>query len=383
MTNRIYLDNAATTAVAPEVLREMENCLSEVYGNPSGVYGTGREARRVLDEARKRTAAALGASPQEIYFTSGGSESDNWALTGTAFARRERGKHLITTAIEHHAVLHTCQWLEKNGFEVTYLPVDPLGRVNPEDVRNAVREDTILISVMTANNEIGTLQPIREIGEIAREKGIAFHTDAVQAIGAVPVDVNAMNVDMLSLSAHKFHGPKGVGALYVRKGTRLEPLIHGGAQERGMRAGTENLAGIAGLGRAVETAAEDPEARNRRIAALRDELIGGVLREIPETRLNGSPTERLPGNAHFSFAGVDGEALVLCLDLMGIACSAGSACTSGAAEPSHVLTALGQDPKEARSGLRMTIGDRNTEEEIREVLQVLPGLVAKMREHTR
>ena len=379
MTNRIYLDNAATTAVSPEVLREMEPCWTECWGNPSSIHGTGREARRALDLARKRTAAAIGAQPQEIYFTSGGSESDNWALQGAAAARRDRGRHIITTAVEHHAVLHTCRALEAQGYEVTYLPVDRLGRVSPESVEAALREDTILISVMTANNEIGTIQPVREIGEIAHRHGVLFHTDAVQAIGAVKVDVNEMNADMLSLSAHKFHGPKGVGALYVRRGTKLAPLIHGGAQERGLRAGTENVPGIVGLGKAIEMASENIPERSARIAALRDRLIRGVLTRIPDAVLNGDPENRLPGNASFTFPGVDGEALLLRLDLMGIACSGGSACTSGSTEPSHVLAAIGQPPELSRGSLRMTLSDTNTEAEIDETLAVLPGLVEDLR----
>ena len=375
MMNRIYLDNASTTALSPEVFREMESALKECYGNPSSIHGTGREAHRILDRARKRVAAALGAAPQEIYFTSGGSESDNWAIKGAAFSRAGKGRHLITGAIEHHAVLNTCRWLEKQGFEVTFLPVDGEGRVDPDSVRKAIRPDTVLISVMTANNEIGTLQPVAEIGEVAREHGILFHTDAVQAIGAMKVDVGSLKADLLSLSAHKFHGPKGAGALYVRRGTKLDSLIHGGSQERGMRAGTENVPAIAGMGIAAEAAAEDPEARAGRIAVLRNLLIRGIQDRVPEAILNGSRTERLPGNVHFTFPGVDGEALLLRLDLAGIACSGGSACTSGSAEPSHVLAAIGQGPELSRGGLRMTIGDLNTEEEIREVLEILPPIV--------
>ncbi len=379
MKDRIYLDNAATTPLDPAVLQAMMPYLTELYGNPSSIHGTGQESQRALDRARKQTAAALGVRPQEIYFTSGGTESDNWAIRGAAFANREKGRHLITSAAEHHAVLHTFRWLEKQGFETTCLPVDRLGRVDPEEVRRAIRKDTILISVMAANNEIGTLQPVEEIGRIAREAGILFHTDAVQAVGAVPVDPEAWHADLLSLSAHKFHGPKGAGALYVRLGTRIEPLLFGGAQERGLRGGTENVAGIVGLGEAVEIAAAKLPERSEKVRALRDWLIRGVLERIPGAVLNGDPRNRLPGNVHFSFPGLDGEALLLRLDLMGIACSGGSACTSGSPEPSHVLTAIGQGADLARSGLRITLGDRNTEEEIRETLDALVRLTSEMR----
>ena len=379
MRNRIYLDNAATTALAPEVFREMTPYLTECFGNPSAVYATGREARRAVENARRQAAAALGAAPGEILFTSGGSESDNWALCGAAFANRGKGRHLITSAVEHHAVLHTCRWLEKQGFEVTYLPVDSLGRVDPRDAEKAIRADTILISVMTANNEIGTVQPVAEIGKAARERGILFHTDAVQAIGAMRIDVRETGADLLSLSAHKFHGPKGAGALYVRQGTRIGPLIHGGAQERGLRAGTENVAGIVGLGKAIEMAAEGIPERSARISAMRDLLIRGILEAVPDAKLNGDPVNRLPGNVHFTFPEVDGEALLLRLDLAGIACSAGSACTSGTTEPSHVLLALGQTPEISRGGLRMTLGDGTTAEEIRGTLEVLIPLVWELR----
>ena len=379
MRNRIYLDHAATTPLAPEALAEMMPFWTECFGNPSSVHATGRGAHRALDSARKRIAAAIGAEPREIYFTSGGSESDNWAVKGAAFAGRDRGRHVITTSIEHHAVLHACRWLEEQGYEITLLPVDNLGRVDPEDVRRAVRTDTVLISVMTANNEIGTLQPIREIGEIARERGIPFHTDAVQAIGAVPVNVREMNADLLSLSAHKFHGPRGVGALYVRQGIRLESLIHGGAQERGLRAGTENLPGAAGMGKAIEMALANLPEKSARIAGMRDLLIRGILESLPGTLLNGDPVRRLPGNAHFTFPGVDGEALLLRLDLAGIAASGGSACTSGSREPSHVLSAIGQGPELSKGGLRLTLGEENTPEEIREVIQAVTAIVRDLR----
>ena len=379
MMNRIYLDHAATTAVSPEVLREMLPCMTECFGNAASIHGTGREAHRALDRARKQVAAVLGAQPQEVYFTSGGSESDNWAVKGVAWAARGRGKHVITSAVEHHAVLNACAWLEGMGFEVTRLPVDALGRVDPDSVARALRPDTVLISVMTANNEIGTLQPIREIGEIARSRGVPFHTDAVQAAGHIPVNVEELQVDLLSLSAHKFHGPKGVGILYVRRGTKLDSLIHGGAQERGLRAGTPNVPGAVGLAKALELAAASlPESADR-VRALRDQLIREIRARIPDAVLNGDPERRLPGNVHFSFPGVDGEALLLRLDLAGIACSGGSACTSGAQEPSHVLAAIGQAPELAKGGLRMTLGEENTPEEIKEVLRVLPEIVQDLK----
>ena len=380
MRNRIYLDHAATTAVSPEVMEEMAPFFTDSYGNPSAVYATGREAHRALDQARKRAAGAIGASPSEIYFTSGGSESDSWALIGTAFANREKGNHLITTRIEHHAVLNTCRWLEKQGFRVTYLPVDPSGRVRPEEAERAITEDTILVSVMAANNEIGTLQPVEEIGRICREKGVLFHTDAVQAMGAIPVDAGAWGADLLSLSAHKFHGPKGTGLLYVRKGTRLDPLIHGGSQERGLRAGTENLAGIAGMGKAMELAAAGIPERAERLRTLRNRLIRGVTESIPGAVLNGDPERRLPGNAHFLFPGIDGEALLLRMDLAGIAVSGGSACTTGSLEPSHVMEALGRGEREARSSLRLSLGEENTEQEIDETVQTLARIVKELRE---
>lgn len=377
MRNRIYLDNAATTPLAPEVLEEMIPYMTECCGNPSSVHATGREARRALEAARERTAKALGAEKQEIYFTSGGSESDNWAVLGAALAGK--GRHVITSAVEHHAVLYPCRWLEKQGCEVTYLPVDGRGRVDPGDAERAVRSDTALISIMTANNEIGTLEPVGEIGAMARERGILFHTDAVQAVGAVPLDLKEMPVDLMSVSAHKFNGPRGIGLLYIRQGTRIDPLIRGGAQERGMRAGTENTAGAVGLAAALGEAVRDIGAKTERIRRLRDLLITGVLAEIPEARLNGDPVNRLPGNVHFSFPGIDGEALLLRMDLAGIACSGGSACTSGSPEVSHVLTALGQDPETARSGLRMTLSGRTTEAEIRETLRVLIPVVRELR----
>ena len=375
---RIYLDNAATTPCAPQVVEAMLPYFTQVYGNASSVHTWGREAKRAVEAARRQVQKALNAAqPQEIFFTGGGSESDNWAIKGAALACRSG--HIITTAIEHHAVLHTCQWLEKQGFRVTYLPVDGEGCVHPADVDKAIREDTILVSVMAANNEVGTLQPIREIGEICRARGVLFHTDAVQAVGAVPVDVQALQVDLLSLSAHKIHGPKGVGALYVRKGTKLDSLLHGGAQERGFRAGTENLPGIVGLGKAIELATAQLADNAARMTALRERLIAGVMERVSGTRLNGHPTQRLPGNVNLSFEGVEGEALLLRLDLAGVAASSGSACTSGALDPSHVLMALGLTEAQAQGSLRLTLGTDTTAEEIDAVLDRLPPIVADLR----
>lgn len=375
---RIYLDNAATTPCAPQVVEAMLPYFTQVYGNASSVHTWGREAKRAVEAARRQVQKALNAAqPQEIFFTGGGSESDNWAIKGAALACRSG--HIITTAIEHHAVLHTCQWLEKQGFRVTYLPVDGEGRVHPADVDKAIREDTILVSVMAANNEVGTIQPIGEIGEICRARGVLFHTDAVQAVGAVPIDVQALQVDLLSLSAHKIHGPKGVGALYVRKGTKLDSLLHGGAQERGFRAGTENLPGIVGLGKAIELATAQLADNAARMTALRERLIAGVMERVSGTRLNGHPTQRLPGNVNLSFEGVEGEALLLRLDLAGVAASSGSACTSGALDPSHVLMALGLTEAQAQGSLRLTLGTDTTAEEIDAVLDRLPPIVADLR----
>ena len=378
--DRIYLDNAATTAVSPEVLTAMLPYFTECYGNPSSIHSTGRDAHKAVDAARRQVAAAINADPSEIYFTAGGSESDNWAIKGTAFAKRDKGNHIITTAIEHHAVLHTCQWLEKQGFEVTYLPVDENGLVSVEDVEKAITDKTILISVMAANNEIGTIEPIAEIGALARSRCILFHTDAVQAVGAIPLDVKAMNIDMLSMSGHKFHGPKGIGALYIRKGVRLDTLIAGGAQERGKRAGTENLPGIVGIGKAIEIATRDMEANAARMTALRDKLIHGILESIPDVRLNGHPTRRLPNNVNVSVRYIEGEALLLRLDLAGIAGSSGSACTSGSLDPSHVLLAIGLPHEIAHGSLRLTLGTDTTEADIDEVLDKLPGIVKNLRD---
>lgn len=377
---RIYMDNAATTRVKPEVLEAMLPYYGEVFGNPSTIYYYGREAHKALDHARQQVAAAIGADKDEIYFTSCGTESDNWAIKGAAFAHQKKGNHIITSVIEHHAVLHTCGWLEKHGFEVTYLPVDEYGRVNPADVEKAITDQTILISIMFANNEIGTIQPIAEIAKIARAHNILFHTDAVQAVGAVPINVHELGVDMLSLSGHKFYAPKGVGALYIRRGVRIDTHQHGGAQERGKRGGTENMAQIVGLGKAIELATADVEGHAKKLAHMRDRLIDGILAEIPEVRLNGHRTERLPNNVNVSIRYIEGEALLLRLDLAGIAASSGSACTSGSLDPSHVLLAIGLPHEIAHGSLRLSLGDFNTEHDVDVVLEKLPQIVSTLRE---
>ena len=379
MMNRIYLDHAATTPTAPEVLAAMLPYFSECWGNASAVYATGREARRAVENARKEVAKAIGALPQEICFTSGGSESDNTAIRGTARALREKGKHIITTAIEHHAVLKTCRQLEQEGFEVTRVRPDREGRIDPEEIRKAIREDTILVTVMAANNEMGTLEPVGEIGRICREQGVVFHTDAVQAAGAVAIDVREAGCDLLSLSGHKFYGPKGIGALYIREGTRLDPLIAGGQQERGFRAGTENLPGIVGLGKAITLAAENLDRNAGHMRRMRDRLTDGLLASVPGAALNGPREERLPNNCSIRFDGIDGEALLLRLDLAGIAASAGSACTAGNQETSHVLKAIGLTEEEAGSSLRLTTGIHTTEEEVDETVRTVREIVTDLR----
>lgn len=379
MMNRIYMDHAATTPVAPEVLEAMLPFYSQCWGNASGVYATGREARRAVENARKQVAEAIGAQPQEICFTSGGSESDNQAVLGTAAALKGKGKHIITTAIEHHAVLNPCLRLQKEGFDVTLIRPDQEGRIDPDKVREAIRTDTILISVMMANNEIGTIQPVDEIGKISREYGIVFHTDAVQAAGSIKLNVDRINCDLLSLSAHKFYGPKGIGALYIRERTRLSPLIAGGEQERGLRAGTENVPGIAGLGKAIMLAAENLEQNAEKMARMRDRLIDGILSEVPGAELNGSRSNRLPNNCNIRFDGIDGEALLLRLDLEGVAASAGSACTAGSREVSHVLKAIGLTEKEAKSSLRLTTGIHTTEKEADETIAAVSMIIQDLR----
>jgi len=376
----IYMDHSATTFVKPEVLEAMIPYFTEHFGNPSSIYGIARYSKKAIDTARLQTAKALGAEPDEIYFTSGGSESDNWAIKGVALANRKRGNHIITTQIEHHAVLHTCQFLEKEGFEITYLPVDRYGLVNPADLEKAITDKTVLISIMYANNEIGTIEPITELGAIARKHKVYFHTDAVQAIGNIPIDVKLQNIDMLSLSAHKFYGPKGAGALYIRKGVRIENLIHGGGQERRRRAGTENIAGIVGLGQAIEMATMDIPGHNAKIQLMRDRLIKGVLEKIPNARLNGHPEKRLPGNFNVSFEFIEGESMLLWLDDEGICASTGSACTSGSLEPSHVLLATGLPVEISHGSLRLSLGDANTIEDVDFVLEVLPKVVKKLRD---
>ena len=377
--NRIYMDNAATTRVTQPVLEAMMPCLTTVYGNPSSVHAFGRDARRLLDEARAKVAAALNAKPNEIYFTGCGTESDNWAVRGSAYALKAKGNHIITSAIEHHAILHTCEWLEKQGFEITYVPVDADGLVNPADVEAAITDKTILISIMAANNEIGTIEPIEEIAKIAHAHHVLFHTDAVQAIGAIPVDVRAIGCDLLSLSGHKFHGPKGVGALYIKQGTRIDNLIHGGAQERGRRASTENVAGIVGMAEAIELATANIPEKAARISALRDQLIDG-LTTLPYVRLNGHRTKRLPGNVNVSVRFIEGESLLLRLDLAGVAASSGSACTSGSLDPSHVLLAIGLPHEIAHGSLRLSLSDTTTQEEVDYVLSVLPGIIEYLRD---
>ena len=376
---KVYMDNAATTALAPEVLEQMMPYLTANYGNPSSVHSFGREAKPGLDKARRQVADALNAQPEEIIFTGCGTESDNTVLLGVAEKYKAKGNHIITTNIEHHAILHTAEYLEKNGCEVTYLPVDEYGRVSAEQVAAAIKENTILVSVMFANNEVGSIMPIAEIGAVCREKGVLFHTDAVQAVGHIPIDVKAMNIDMLSLSAHKFHGPKGVGALYVRKGIRLPSFIMGGGQEKGRRAGTENTAGIVGLGAAIELSCAHMEQNAKRMTALRNRLIQGIEREIPQVKLNGHRTERLPNNVNFSIRYIEGESILLMLDMNGIAASSGSACTSGSLDPSHVLLALGLDHETAHGSVRLTLGDETTQEDIDYVIEVLKKTAERLR----
>lgn len=375
---RVYLDNAATTRVRPEVAEMMMTYLVDKYGNPSSVHAQGREARVAVEEARNQVAALIGAKPEEIIFTSGGTEADNMALKGVARANRNKGNHLITTRIEHHAILHTAEALEKEGFEVTYLPVDRYGLVDPEDVRRAIKPTTILISVMAANNEVGTVEPIREIGAMAREKGIYFHTDAVQAVGNIPIDVNADNIDLLSLSGHKIYGPKGIGALFIRRGTKIQPLLHGGGHERNKRAGTENVPGIVGLGKAAELARLELPEHMDHLKRLRDRLIRGLL-AIEDVQLNGHPEKRLPSNVNVSVRYVEGESMLLSLDLKGISASSGSACTSGSLEPSHVLLAMGIPHEIAHGSLRFSLGKFNTEEDVDYVLEVMPEIVKRLR----
>jgi cysteine desulfurase len=374
----IYLDHAATTALDPRVLDVMLPYLTDEYGNASSIYTLGRHAMQAIDHSREQVAEILNCRPTEIAFVGSGSESDNLAIKGMAFAAQKKGQHLITSSIEHHAVLHTCHFLDRFGFKTTYLPVDAYGLVNPEDVERAITSQTVLVSVMMANNEVGTIEPIAEIGRICRAHKIPFHVDAVQAGGALPIDVSALNVDLLSLSAHKFYGPKGVGLIYVRQGMRILPQIQGGSQERGRRAGTENVAGIVGAAEALRLAYEDIEGTSAHFRSLRDRLISGVL-QIPRSQLTGHPSQRLPNNASFCFEGVEGESILLNLDLLGIAASSGSACTSGSVEPSHVLVAMGLAPEWSHGSLRLTVGRENTEEDVNQVLHILSNVIEKLR----
>ena len=376
----IYLDNAATTKTAPEVVDAMLPYFSEYYGNASTIYSLGAESKKAMDHARQTIADSLGAKPEEIYFTAGGSESDNWAPKATAEAYASKGKHIITTKIEHHAILHTCEYLEKRGFEITYLNVDRDGLISLDELKAAIRPDTILISVMFANNEIGTIEPIAEIGEIAKEHGVLFHTDAVQAYAQVPINVDEMHIDMLSASGHKLNGPKGIGFLYIRKGVKIRSFVHGGAQERSRRAGTENIPGIVGLGAAVERAMRIMDTKTRKESELRDYLIGRLENEIPHCWLNGHRTKRLPNNINFSFLFIEGESMLIMLDMKGICASSGSACTSGSLDPSHVLLAIGLKHEEAHGSLRLTLSEESTKEEMDIVAEEVKKIVQRLRD---
>jgi len=379
MDRIIYADHAATTPLSKRALNAMMPYLTSEYGNPSSIYSVGRAAKKAVESARGKVAAALGARPEEIHFTSGGTEADNWAIKAVAELKKNKGKHIISTPIEHHAVLHTLKYLEKQGYEVTYLDVDGSGNISLEGLRSAIRPDTILVTIMTANNEIGTIQPVSEIGEIARAAGVLFHTDAVQAAGHIPLDVGEMKIDLLSLSGHKFQGPKGTGALYIRKGLRLPSNMQGGAQERGLRSGTENVAGIVGLAEALEESVENMEENRKKVVAMRDRLIEGLLR-IPASKLTGDPNHRLPGSASFVFECVEGESMVLMLDQNGICASSGSACSSGSLDPSHVLMAIGLPHEVAHGSLRLTLGEDNTEEDVDVILEKLPQIISRLRD---
>ena len=376
----VYMDYAAATYVKPEVLEEMMPYFTEKFGDPSSFYSLSRETNKAVSKARESVAKGLNCETNEVYFTGGGSESDNWAIKGIAYAHKNKGNHIITSKIEHHAVLHACEYLEKNGFQVTYLDVDEEGFVDVKELENAITDKTILVSIMFANNEIGTIQPIKEIGAICRERKVLFHTDAVQAIGNVPVDVKELNIDLLSLAGHKIYGPKGIGALYVRKGVRIDNLIHGGGQERARRAGTENVAAVVGLGKAIELAVENLESHAEKMTALRDRLIKGLL-TIPHSNLNGPEGDkRLPGNVNIGFEFIEGESILLSLDFKGVCASSGSACTSGSLDPSHVLLAIGLPHERAHGSLRLTIGDGTTEEDIDYVIEVVPPIIQRLRD---
>jgi len=376
---QVYLDYAATSPTHPQVIKAMQPYYFALFGNPSSIHACGQQSRAAIEEARSKIAAFIGADSEEIVFTSSGTEANNFALKGTAWANRKKGNHIIISAIEHHASLESCKFLEKQGFDISYLPVDGFGMVNPESVIEELRPETVLVSVMHANNEVGTLQPVVEISAIARKAGVCFHSDAVQTLGQIPVDVGRLGVDFLSMSAHKLYGPKGVGALYIRKGTRISPLLHGGSQERGMRASTENLPGIVGFGAAVEIAESEMEQESRRLCQLRDRLIRGILDSIEGVRLNGHPVARLPNNVNVSIRCVEGEAVVLNLDFEGICASTGSACTSSSLEPSHVLSAMGLSHEMAHGSLRLSLGKWTTLAHIEHFLQVLPGTVSRLR----
>lgn len=376
----VYLDHAATTYVKPEVFEAMKPYFCEHFGNASSIYSIGRDSKKAVEEAREKVAKAIGAQPKEIYFTGSGSEADNWVLKGIAAANKKKGNHIITSAIEHPAVLNSCKYLEGEGFEVTYLPVDSDGIVSPDELKKAIKDTTILISIMFANNEIGTIQPIQELGAIAKEKGILFHTDAVQAVGNIPIDVEKLNIDLLSLSGHKFYGPKGVGALYIRKGVRISSFIHGGQQERGKRASTENIPAIIGLGKAIELATNNLEEYNDKLLKLRERTIEGLMAKVPYIRLNGHRSNRLPGNVNISFQYIEGESLLLMLDMMGVCGSSGSACSSGSLDPSHVLMAIGLPHEIAHGSLRLSFGDENTDEDVDYILEEIPKIVSRLRD---
>jgi cysteine desulfurase len=375
----MYFDNSATTPLNPEVFSEMKPFFTSFFGNPSSAHFAGRESKRAIENARERVAKAISAAANEIFFTSGGTEADNWAIRGFAYANSIKGKHIITTKIEHHAVLNTCKQLEDEGYEITYLDVDALGMIDIESLKRAIRSDTILISIIYANNEVGTIQPIYDIGEIAKSNGICFHTDAVQAIGNIHINIRTFNVDLLSISGHKLYGPKGIGCLYIKKGTIIRNLLAGGAQEKNRRPGTENVPAIVGLGKAIEIACINLDKNKSYISRMRDKAVAGILTLIPETKLNGHPINRLPGNANISFAGIEGESLLMALDKKGIAASGGSACASGSMDPSHVLLAMGLQRELARGSIRFSFGTENTENEIDALLEILPKLVAHIR----
>ncbi|MDW8801137.1 cysteine desulfurase NifS [Clostridium sp. A1-XYC3] len=381
MNKKVYMDYSATTYTKPEVLEEMLPFFTEHFGNPSSLYSMSDVPRKAVNTARERVAKAINAEKEEIFFTAGGSESDNWILKGIAFANKNKGNHIITTKIEHHAILHACKFLEKNGFEVTYLPVDEYGIISLEDLKNAITDKTILVSIMFANNEIGAIQPIAEIGKLCREKKVYFHTDAVQAIGHVKIDVKEMNIDALSMAGHKFYGPKGVGAMYLRKGVKIENLIHGGGQEKGKRASTENVPGIVGMGKAIELATEELETEAARLRDLRDKLLNGLVEKIPYVKINGPIGDnRMPGNVNVSFIGIEGETLLLDLNDEGIYASTGSACASGSLDPSHVLLSIGLSHGVAHGSLRLSLGSGTTEEQVDYALEVIPRIVARRRE---